>query len=124
MVRDGWKLEAISRILNIFKDDSGFVPQYEIKTEDNPTHDPLKGKILRIELAWDFRDKVIKCFRQQDDLFFWEAPWKRRYLTKYEHTAFLEYWCFNREKWGLNQAIDKIYGNMAKAVILRPERGE
>jgi hypothetical protein len=81
-------LTRINTVLEIFFSDPCFFPKYQDMEDLNPTHDPIKRKMHKIESAWDWRNRVIKCFRTQDKLYPSDWPRESLYMAHNESCAF------------------------------------
>lgn len=106
--------ERVSKVLQIFIDDPCFFPRQQDLEELNPTHDPVKRKIHKIESAWEWRNKVINAMRTSSELYLWEVPYSRRYLSRQERYFFFRYWIENEWCEECGRAITKIHRNFEK----------
>ena len=83
----------------------------------NPTRDPQKRKIHKIESAWEWRNKVIKAMRTSSELSLLEQSSWFLYMTKQERYFFYRYW--NDDEWceECGKAIIKIHRNFEKGGV-------
>jgi len=80
----------ICRVMECYDDDPTFFPRrefQEVDSEFNPTHDRIKARINRIEACVAWRERVSKSLRTQDELYWHEMAWRRRYMTQGECVA-------------------------------------
>ena len=104
----------ICQVLSIFTSDPTFFPRFQDMEELNPTRDPVKRRLHRIEAAWDWRDRVLGCLRCQDQLCGWEWPWRRRYCTPFESHAFWHFYFTGAELPELGRAVVKLEKSMER----------
>ena len=104
----------VAKVLKIFTEEPTFFPRQQDMEELNPTRDPQKRRIHRIESCWDWRNRVIKSMRTTTELYLWEMPYWRRYLTAQERYFFFRYW--NDDEWceECGKAIIKLDKNFVR----------
>ncbi len=110
--------EKICRVLATFEDDPTFYPKdTEREPGWNDTQDRPKHQILKIECAWEWRGRVLKCLRCKDDLYPWEIPWRRRYMSLSERYAFWGWRNKGRQDEHTAGAIKKVWNLMERAGV-------
>ena len=91
--------------------------------EMNPTGDPMRSRLERLERVWNWRNKVRRAMRTQETLKYgYKTEWllyRRRYLTEREHECFMRYYETGRGwNWLVVDAIEKIWRNLTKSGVL------
>ncbi len=104
----------ICNVLSIFLSDPTFFPRGQDMEDLNPTRDPQKRKMHKIESAWDWRNRVLSCLRCQDQLYRWEWVWRRRYWTALEAHSFWHFYFNGAELPQLGRGVMKLERNMER----------
>ena len=91
--------------------------------EMNPTGDPMRSRLERIERVWNWRNKVRRAMRTQETLKYgYKTEWilyRRRYLTERENECFMMFYTSGRGwNWHVKEAIGKIWRNLNKSGVL------
>lgn len=83
----------IKKVIDTLFTDEQYIPVFDgWSNEFNPTRDPPKNKMLRIERQWDWRDRVFKSLMNQAELPNHLRCRYRWYLTITEEWVFWEYY--------------------------------
>lgn len=109
--------ERICNVLSIFYSNPEFFPRGQDFEDLNPTKDPGRRRIHKIESAWDWRDRVYRALRTQDEIYSWEKLFGWRYLNNSESHAF---WVFYNDgiwKEVTKKAIKKVHMNFERMGI-------
>ncbi len=107
--------ESICTVLAIFEGDVTFYPRsFDLTIEFNPSRDKHKVPTLRIESCWEWRSRVLSCFRTSSELYEWEQKQRNQYVTLSELLAFKDY--YTKKVWNKQAgwAVIKIHRQMER----------
>ncbi len=103
--------ERICRVLGFYFGDPFFVPKRETVPPDDQK-EKVHVKIYRVDSCVDWRCRVWKALRTQNEIYLWEGPWRRRYMTEHERFKFwVLYW---ESKGSADEAMKKIDRNFER----------